>query len=161
MHLNRLRHPFNLRPMLITSRHGSLAFRKTRDAKNAALPGYHRFRETPRFLSGSPGSFEWVTGLPVLIQLFFSGVPWPGPCRIQSRTGRVLVDYASGIRYLDKAVDDLAAAWREEVRPFPAQRVNEYQSSAVFRIIGSVRENRRIGVGVEYLDKQPIIEMPH
>ena len=38
VHLNPLRHPFNLRPMLITSRHGSLAFRKVRDAKNAALP---------------------------------------------------------------------------------------------------------------------------
>ena len=64
--------------MLITSRHGSLAFRKIRNAKNAALPGYHRFRETPRFLSGSPGSFEWVTGLPVFIQLFLL-VTWPRP----------------------------------------------------------------------------------
>ena len=62
-----LRHPVNLRPILITSRQRPLAFRKVRSAKNAASPGYHRFRETPRFLSGSPASFQWVTGLPGFI----------------------------------------------------------------------------------------------
>ena len=51
VHCRPLRHPFNLRPMLITSRQRSLAFRKVRDAKNAAPPGYHWFRETPRFVS--------------------------------------------------------------------------------------------------------------
>ena len=58
-HLLPLRHPFNMRPMLITSRHGSLAFRKTRSAKNAVSPdtigsGKHRvpFRAAPAHSSG-------------------------------------------------------------------------------------------------------------
>ena len=62
---------------------------------------------------------------------------------------------------LDEAVDDLAARWREEVRPFLAQRVHEEQSSAVFRILTRIREYRRIGIGVEYLDEQTITEMTH
>jgi hypothetical protein len=37
-HLDPSRHPFNLRPMLITSRQRSLAIRKARSDKNAALP---------------------------------------------------------------------------------------------------------------------------
>ena len=37
-HLRPLRHPLNMCPMHITSRHGSLAFRKTRSAKNAMPP---------------------------------------------------------------------------------------------------------------------------
>src|SRR5262249_50636788 len=144
-----------------TSRQGSLAIRKGPERKKRGVPGYHRFRETSRFLSGSPGSFQCATGLPGVIQLSLSGHPWPGPCRIQSRTGRGLVGHVSAMRYLDEAVDDLAAAWREEVRPFPAQRVNEEQSSAVFRILGSVGKNGRIGVSVEYLNKQAVTEMPH
>jgi hypothetical protein len=37
-HLGPLRHPCNLRPMLITSCQCALAFRKVRSAKNAASP---------------------------------------------------------------------------------------------------------------------------
>jgi hypothetical protein len=37
-HLGPLRHPCNLRPMLITSCQRALAFRKVRSAKNAASP---------------------------------------------------------------------------------------------------------------------------
>ena len=85
----------------------------------------------------------------------------PGPCRIQSRTGRGLGGHCSGIGYLDEAVDDLAAAWRKEVRPLPAQRVHEEQAPAVFRILGSVHENGWIGVGVEYLDEQSLTKIPH
>ena len=54
-----LRHPFNLRPILITSRQHSLAFRKVRSAKNAASPdtigsGKHRvpLRAAPPHSSG-------------------------------------------------------------------------------------------------------------
>ena len=54
-----LRHPVNFRPILITSRHRSLAFCKVRSAKNAALPdtigsGKHRvpFRAAPPHSSG-------------------------------------------------------------------------------------------------------------
>ena len=69
-HVAPLRHPFNLRPMLITSRQGSLAFRKVRSAKNVAPPGYHRFRETPRVLYGLPLiSFHWARGSPVIFKL--------------------------------------------------------------------------------------------
>jgi hypothetical protein len=85
-HIGPLRHPFNLRPILITSRHHSLAFRKVRSVKNAASPGYHRFRETPRFLSGSPASFQWVTGLPGFIQLSCSALS--GPARAVSSPAR-------------------------------------------------------------------------
>ena len=78
-----LRHPFNLRPMLITSCQRSLAFRKVRSAKNAASPdtigsGKRRvsFRAAPAHSSG------W--GLPVFIQLSClpsqaRPVPYPVP----------------------------------------------------------------------------------
>jgi hypothetical protein len=147
--------------MLITSRQRSLAIRKVRSAKNAAFPDTIVLRETPRFLSGSPGSFQCAAGLPGVIQLSLSDYLWPGPCRIQSRTGRGLVGHASSMRYFDEAVDDLAAAWREKVRPFPAKRVHEEQSPAVFRILGRFRENGRAGVGIEYLDEQAVTEMPY
>ena len=81
-----LRHPVNFRPILITSRQRPLAIRKVRSAKNAAPPGYHRFRETPRFLSGSPASFQWVTGLPGFIQLSYSALS--GPARAVSSPAR-------------------------------------------------------------------------
>jgi hypothetical protein len=63
------------------------------------------------------------------------------------------------MRYLDQAVDDLAARWREEVRSFLAQCIHEEQFPTVFRILDSVRENRRIGVGVKYLNEESITEM--
>ena len=58
-HCRPLRHPFNLCPMLITSRQHSLAFGKVRSAKNAASPdtigsGKRRvsFRAAPAHSSG-------------------------------------------------------------------------------------------------------------
>jgi hypothetical protein len=82
-HCRPLRHPFNLCPMLITSRQHSLAFGKVRSsAKNAASPdtigsGKRRvsFRATPTHSSGD--------GAARLYSVFR-----PGPCRIQSSTGR-------------------------------------------------------------------------
>ena len=52
--------------------------------ENAASPGYHRFRETSRFLPGSPGQFQCAAGLPGFIQLFLLSfqarpVPYPVP----------------------------------------------------------------------------------
>jgi len=38
LQISEMRHPVNLRPMLITSRQRSLAFRKVRSAKNATPP---------------------------------------------------------------------------------------------------------------------------
>ncbi len=64
-------------------------------------------------------------------------------------------------RYLDDAVDDFAAGWREEVRPFLAQRVNEKQAPAVFGVLGSIRENGRVSIAVVYLDEQFLNEMTH
>jgi hypothetical protein len=79
-----------------------------------------------------------------------------GPARAVSSPAR-----AGRLRYRDEAVDDLAAACRKEVRPFHAQRIDDEQSPAAFRILGRVRENGRVGVGVEYLDEQTLNEMPH
>ena len=71
VHCRPLRHPFNLRPMLITSRHRSLAFGKIWSAKNAASPdtigsGKHRvsFRAAPAHSSaaGLPGLFSFDHG---------------------------------------------------------------------------------------------------
>lgn len=60
VHCRPLRHPFNLRPMLITSCQRSLAFGKIRSTKNAVSPdtigsGKHRvpFRATPTHSSGN------------------------------------------------------------------------------------------------------------
>ena len=67
-HIGPLRHPFNLRPTLITSCQRSLAFRKVRSAKNAASPDTigsreHRvpFRAAPRHIplgQGQPGLYS-------------------------------------------------------------------------------------------------------
>jgi hypothetical protein len=84
-----LRHPVNSCPTLITSCQRPLAFRKVRGDENAVPPGYHRFRETPRFLPGSPASFQWLRGCPAL----FNCHAWPyragvGPHHIKSGAGR-------------------------------------------------------------------------
>jgi hypothetical protein len=84
-HLSPLRHPFNLRPMLITSRQRSLAFGKVRGAKNAALPGYHRFRETSRVsFRAAPAHSSVLRGCPALLSYPSSPfrarpVPYPVP----------------------------------------------------------------------------------
>ena len=80
-HRSPLRHPVNLRPMLITSRHRSLAFRKVRSAKNAALPGYHRFRETPRFPSGQPRLIPVGNGAARLYSVVLLGPIGRGPAQ--------------------------------------------------------------------------------
>ena len=74
-HVSPLRHPFNLRPMLITSCQRSLAIRKVRSAKNAAFPdtigsGKHRvpFRVAP-----THSSADGAARLCSVILLSFSG----------------------------------------------------------------------------------------
>ena len=85
-----LRHPVNLRPILITSCQRSLAFRKVRSAKNAASPdtigsGKHRvsFRAAPPHSSGQ-------RGCPPFIQLScmaLSGPARPAPYPVQNGPG--------------------------------------------------------------------------
>ncbi len=58
------------------------------------------------------------------------------------------------------AVDDLAAAGREEVGPFLAQRVDEDQAAAAFGVVIGAGQDRRIVIGVVNLDEQALAEMP-
>jgi hypothetical protein len=90
-HTDPLRHPVNLRPMLITSCHRSLAFRKVRDAKNAASPDTIGSGNTA-FPSGSLGLFEWVTGLPAFIQFLFlvPSLARPVPYRVPHGPGALV-----------------------------------------------------------------------
>ena len=90
-HFRPLRHPFNICPMLITSRHGSLAFRKTRSAKKRGVPDTIGSGKHTAFPFGQPRLIPVGDGAARLYSVFFSGPYGPGPCRIQSRTGRVLV----------------------------------------------------------------------
>jgi hypothetical protein len=85
-HIGPLRHPFNSRPILITSRHRVLAFRKVRNAEKRRSPDTIGSGKR-RVSHGLPHSFQWARGSP---HLFACGcaVLRPGPCRIQSRTGR-------------------------------------------------------------------------
>ena len=83
-HLRPSRHPLNMRPMLITSRHRSLAFRKTRSAKNA-MP--------PDTIGSGNIAFPWAApahssgnGAARFIQL--SSWPSSGPARAVSSPAR-------------------------------------------------------------------------
>src|SRR6266699_641869 len=89
VHFNPLRHPFNLRPMLITSRQRSLAFGKVRDTKNAALPDTIGSGKRRVSFRAAPAHSSVLRGCPALFS--YPLRPFrPGPCRIQSRTGRGL-----------------------------------------------------------------------
>jgi hypothetical protein len=61
---------------------------------------------------------------------------------------------------VNEAVDDFAAARNEEVRPFLAERVDEHQAPAVFRVVIRAGPDRRIAIGVVNFDEQAIGEMP-
>ena len=61
---------------------------------------------------------------------------------------------------LQDAVDDLAAARREEVGPFLAQRADEHQAPAAFGVVAGAGQGRRGVVGVVDLDEQVLAEMP-
>ena len=88
-HLSPLRHPFNLRPMLITSRQRSLAFGKVRGAKNAAPPDTIGSGKRRVSFRAAPAHSSVLRGCPALFS--YPRRPFgPGPCRIQSRTGRGL-----------------------------------------------------------------------
>ena len=71
--------------MLITSRQRSLAFRKVRRREKRGVPGYHRFRETPRFLPGSLGSFQCGGAARLYSVILFS---LSGPARAVSSPAR-------------------------------------------------------------------------
>jgi hypothetical protein len=90
-HLRSLRHPFNICPMLITSRHGSLAFRKVRSTKKRGVPDTIGSGKHTAFPFGQPRLIPVGDGAARLYSVFFSSPYGPGPCRIQSRTGRGLV----------------------------------------------------------------------
>ena len=75
--------------MHITSRHRSLAFRKTRSAKNAM---------SPDTIGSGNIAFPWAApahssgnGAARFYSVIFVASIGPGPCRIQSRAGRVLM----------------------------------------------------------------------
>jgi hypothetical protein len=95
-HVGPLRHPFNLRPILITSCQHSLAFRKVRSAKNAASPDTIGSGNTA-FPFGQPRLIPVDNGAARLYSVVLPGPIGPGPCRIQSRTGRGLVGNRCGI----------------------------------------------------------------
>ena len=83
-HCRPLRHPFNLRPMLITSRQRSLAFGKVQDAKNAAFPDTICSGKRRAFPSGPPRLIPVGEGRPGFIRLSSSAAvarpaPYPVP----------------------------------------------------------------------------------
>jgi len=68
-HCRPLRHPFNLRPMLITSCQRSLAFCKVRSVKNAASPDTIGSGNTAFPFRAAPRHIPQGQGRPVFIQL--------------------------------------------------------------------------------------------
>ena len=114
-HCRPLRHPFNSRPMLITSCQRPLAFRKLRSARNAASPDTigsgntaFPFRAAPRRIPlgwGQPGHYSVsVSRAPCLLRprcRHHSASPrslrlGAGPRRIHCDTGRGLVGHGGG-----------------------------------------------------------------
>ena len=81
----------NLCPICITSCQRSLAFGKIRSAKNAVSPDTIGSGKHCVSFSGSPGSFPVRRGCPAF-RLLTCHLR-PGPCRIQSRTGRGLLKF--------------------------------------------------------------------
>ena len=84
---------------------------------------------------------------------YATGSRWHRAWRAQAR------HRGSGSWYLQEAVNDFAAARREEVRPFLAQRFDEHQAPAAFRALIGVVSDWRIDVRIVNFDEQALAEM--